>query len=317
MNKEQLSVIIVDYNSITKTLNYITNLHALLEQDFDIHYVVVENYEKAINTVFLDRFKHGWHVQEKKTKDYQQIYTIFYHNSRIDILWSGTNNGFAAGNNIGSVYTRTLFHPSWILYSNNDIILNSDFNMKNMIRILQEDDSVAVVGPCVVGINGHRQGPAQKTGYVWGLLFHDFIPDRFRKETELIANPQKGYVYWVSGCFMLASADKMYIIGLFDEQTFLYCEEMILAERFLSHGWHFYYDNRTQIIHEGGATISQYADDLKQLQIKFASRLYYYKTYLKINRLQQLLAILVFRGGLILHRWKNSVRKRNQENENK
>ena len=310
MKNEKLSVIIVDYNSIIKTLKYIIKLHFIIKEDFTIHYVIVENYEKPLNISELDILGHDWVIKKKFLHDNNKIYSISNLETKIDILWNGKNNGFAAGNNIGTRYTKMCFQPTFILYSNNDITFCSAFNMKGMSQILREDNSVAAVGPCVVGINGNRQGPAKKTGYVWGLLLHDFIPDKYKKETEFIKNPKRGYVYWVSGCFMLVNADKIYRAGLFDKHTFLYCEEMILAERFLKHHWHFYYDNRVSITHTGGATISKHADSIKQLQMKFSSRLYYYRKYIKINFLQQVLAVIVFHSGLILHICKNNMCKK-------
>ncbi len=310
MKKEKLSVIIVDYNSILKTLKYIIELHCFIKADFTIHYVIIENYEKPLNISELDIPGHDWVIQEKFLQDYKKIYSTRYLEANIDILWNGKNSGFAVGNNIGTLYTKMCFQPALILYSNNDITFCSGFNMKGMSQILREDNSVAAVGPRVVGINGERQGPAKKNGYVWGLLLHDFIPDKYKKETEFIETPERGYVYWVSGCFMLVNADKIYKAGLFDKHTFLYCEEMILAERFLEHRWHFYYDNTVSITHMGGATISKHADSTKQLQMKFSSRLYYYRKYIKINFLQQILAVLVFHSGLILHICKNNMRKK-------
>lgn len=282
MNKENLAVIIVDYNSISKTLNYIIDLHQFIESDFNIHYVVVENYERPLKKAELAILGHDWIVQEERTKNYQKKYSLHFANAMVDILWTGINSGFAVGNNIGTLYANKYFQPTCILYSNNDITFSPEFNMEGMVEILKSDDKAAAVGPCVVGIDGHRQGPAKKTGYIWGLLLHDFVPDKYKKETELIKNPERGYVYWVAGCFMLVSTEKICKAGLFDEHTFLYCEEMILAERFLSHGWYFYYDDRVSITHEGGTTISKHTTDAKQLQMKFASRLYYYRKYMRL-----------------------------------
>jgi len=315
--KEKLSVIIVDYNSIPATLSYIVHLHCLIKADFTIHYVIVENYEKLLNIAEFDILGHDWAIQEKQAENGQKIYSVHYSGINADILWNGKNSGFATGNNIGTRFTRMHFQPAWILYSNNDITFCPGFDLKGMVQVLREDDKVAAVGPCVTGIDGCRQGPARKTGYICGLLLHVFFPDKYKKETEVIKNPDGGYVYWCSGCFMLVNAEKIYKAGLFDEHTFLYCEEMILAERFSEYGWHFYYDDRMSVTHEGGATVSKHADSIKQLQISFSSRLYYYKNYRKINLLQQLLAVFVFRIGLILHICKNHMRKKGLECKHK
>lgn len=310
MNKEDLSVIIVDYNSIIKTLNYIAELHYYIKSDFNVHYVVVENYERPLKFSELNAWRRGWTVKKERTKNNEKIYTSSYLGATIDILWNGMNSGFAIGNNAGTIYSKEYFHPSLILYSNNDIIFQSKFNINSMAQILREDYSVAAVGPYVTGLDGERQGPARKVGYIWGLLLHEFVPDKYKRESALIKEPKKGYVYWVSGCFMLVNADKIYQAGLFDEHTFLYCEEMILAERFLVHGWRFYYDDEALIIHEGGRTISKYSDSIEQLQMKFTSRLYYYKRYIGINFLQYILAIFVFRCGLTLHICKRKIGKK-------
>ena len=78
---------------------------------------------------------------------------------------------------------------------------------------------------------------------------------------------------------MIVKAEVFFNAGLFDSQTFLYCEEKILAERFLKIGKKFYFDPHTGIIHKQGATINRHFEEKITKEMIFKNDCYYYKKY--------------------------------------
>lgn len=59
---------------------------------------------------------------------------------------SGTNKGYAAGNNIGLKYAYEHgYDYAWIL--NNDILIDDNLLLKKMIEVFEKDDFIAVVNP--------------------------------------------------------------------------------------------------------------------------------------------------------------------------
>ena len=72
-------------------------------------------------------------------------------------------------------------------------------------------------------------------------------------------------------------------IGYFDEKTFLYAEELIIAEKLINKNYLTYYDDNQVLIHEQGGTTKKSFNNLKKLSIMYNSEIYYYKNYLKYS----------------------------------
>ena len=83
--------------------------------------------------------------------------------------------------------------------------------------------------PVVVGVLLHRPRP----GVPWAPL--PAVHGRVAADTE------SGDVESVSGAFMLMRRDALHEVGGFDEQFFMYAEDIDLSLRFLEHGWRVYY----------------------------------------------------------------------------
>lgn len=81
---------------------------------------------------------------------------------------------------------------------------------------------------------------------------------------------------------MLVNAVVFNEIGMFDENTFLYYEEPILAEKMLQIGKRMYFDSDVEIVHyEGGST----KRNPKKEKIEMESRIYYMSKYKHVNKI--------------------------------
>ena len=89
--------------------------------------------------------------------------------------------------------------------------------------------------------------------------------------------------YWVSGCFMFIRADAFDQVKGFDENTFLYAEEMILAERLIKKNYVSYYDAEYTIVHLGGGITKSSNSALKIMKFRFDSICYYNMQYRGIS----------------------------------
>ena len=80
---------------------------------------------------------------------------------------------------------------------------------------------------------------------------------------------------------MMVKADRFEAVNGFDPRTFLYFEEVILAERFKRHGWHFAFEPSATVVHyEGGSTTVKSS---RRDAIEMGSRMLYYKEYKRVN----------------------------------
>ena len=96
--------------------------------------------------------------------------------------------------------------------------------------------------------------------------------------------------YWVQGSFLIVNREAFEKAGMFDENTFLYCEEMILAERMNRISKGMYYDNKYKLIHNHGESTKKYFDFFKRERLAFKSKTYYFTQYRHTKRLTILLA---------------------------
>ncbi len=87
------------------------------------------------------------------------------------------------------------------------------------------------------GLDAHLRGPAS-TRYTVGWLAED----------------RAGDVESVSGAFMLMPASALAEVGGFDEQFFMYAEDIDLCLRFIAHGWRVRYWPGVDVVHVGAGS---------------------------------------------------------------
>ena len=81
----------------------------------------------------------------------------------------------------------------------------------------------------------------------------------------------------VSGCCLMVRMDFIQLIGFFDEQVFLYCEEAILSKQVEQAGLNMYYVANLQAIHRH--IKSQKGNARKRFRAWISSRLYFERHY--------------------------------------
>jgi GT2 family glycosyltransferase len=158
---------------------------------------------------------------------------------RIHLIQSGGNRGYAAGNNVG-ITIALAEDADYIAILNNDTIVPRDFPSK-LVSFADSDSIIGIVGPKVIGSNGQVQPSCarRRTGFwdnlfVFGLMGR-FFPNNPWRTSYFYTNsynynvPKR--VDLVAGCCMLIRSEVFKMIGLMDENTFLMCEEHILAEK--------------------------------------------------------------------------------------
>lgn len=284
-----ISVIIVDYGTLCKSLEYIKQMNSKIgNSEFGINYIVVDNYQDYSLKDELEKLLLDFEfVDNMGTKiQCKECYIVGLNGYKIHFIQNIENGGYAKGNNLGVKYCEQYLNTDYYLFSNNDIILSNDFELQPLIQCFEENTNIAVVGPRVIDLNGKLQGPYVKQGWIKGLLCR-YVPIDYLKRLSndmYQENPDKK-IYWTSGCFMLVDRTKFLQVNMFDPNTFLYCEEMILAERMEEYGDKFYYCDRCNIIHETGGTTGKKTTKVNMIEADINSRLYYYKEYRKVKTL--------------------------------
>ena len=186
----------------------------------------------------------------------------------VHVIRREQNGGFGENNNMGMRVAK----GRYVLLLNDDTKIIDKNIFKEMIAWMDEHPKVglstcALVNPDLKNYQGSGgYFPTLPRVFAW-MTFIDDIPglDNLIKPYHPMhgSSPiykNEGYFKkphkedWVTGAFYLMRKDAMDEAGLFDEDFFLYVEEVELAYRFAKNGWEAWYLPKWKIIHYGMAT---------------------------------------------------------------
>jgi hypothetical protein len=178
------------------------------------------------------------------------------------------NGGFGENNNLGMKIAK----GRYILLLNDDTKIIDKNIFKEMISWMDEHPKVGISSCALVNPDQKNyQGsggyfPTLPKVFAW-MTFLDDIPglgnlikpyhplhsgSPVGTNESYFKKPHKQD--WVTGAFFLMRKEAMDEAGLFDEDFFLYVEEVELAYRFAQKGWEAWYLPKWKIIHYGMAT---------------------------------------------------------------
>ena len=274
MNKEKIAIVILNYQTWEETIEQAEAVRDLFDLKWE-QIIVVDNASPNESACKL---------MEKDKKDYM-------------LICSDTNKGYASGNNIGIRYARRKgFRYVWIL--NNDVLLEDERLLRDMTEIFEKDDSVAVVNPDIYSPEGRLFNRDSKRYDFYDLTIGIFsYRKRGRKIDELDGY---GYIYRPQGCCMMLDLNKLEKAGDLDEHTFLYCEEIILAEKLRAFHYHCACLLNHKVIHNHSKTVKSVFKRSKWNEIYVESYKYYLKKYRYYNECRVFLCIIFWRLKNIL-----------------
>lgn len=206
------------------------------------------------------------------------------------LLKASNNRGYASGNNIGLKYAYEYgYRYAWIL--NNDVIVNDSDTLLKMKKVFEYDSNIAIVNPDICRPDGSIYNrDAVRPSLIDFTIGIFAYKQKGRKINDLGGY---GYVYRPQGCCMLVDIFKMKQINYMDEFTFLYCEEMILAERLLKWNYKCATCLNVKVIHNHSTTVSSTLKKRNICRINNESFEYYLKKYRGYNYISVRLCLLV------------------------
>ncbi|MCC8050517.1 MAG: hypothetical protein LIP10_07660 [Clostridiales bacterium] len=216
-----------------------------------------------------------------------------FNSTKIVIAQSNSNLMYAGGNNLGFCISQSVMYSKYILFSNDDVLFHNNYiDIRKMLTIFNEDSSVGIVGPKVVGLDGKDQSPFKYTSIYKRIIFPNIIyPFKLPSNNNLIHLDKCSYVYRVVGAFMIVDSDKFSECSMFDSDSGLYSEEQILSEKMLCKGYKTFYNPDVLVIHEeGGSSGDGYLNFIRKSIRLNKSSCYYFRKYKNVNRIIFLLA---------------------------
>jgi len=239
------SIIIINYNTARLTLDCLDSIYSCCNAT-DLEIIVVDN-----GSTVSDR-----NILESGLKQ------------RARLIKSEKNLGFAAGNNLGARQAR----GRYLCFLNSDVILDENI-FDHLSQVFLEDKQVGIVAPRLINADGSAQakayGPFPSLGYLFYKNLFGHHDNDFPKKID-----------WVSGAALCIRKDVFALIGGWDENFFLYLEDVDLCWSAHNQGYQILIDQATQVTHLQGQSLAQsltkqayYYDSQKYLFKKHYGRL--------------------------------------------
>ena len=257
-------LITINYNDFGTTSKFLNSIKDYSEID---HVVVVDN--------------------ASSDKSFERL--LVFQNEKIHVIKQNCNNGYAGGNNFGIRYAVKLWNVDYFIISNPDVFFSNN-TIRNLIDVMRQHEDLALCSAVMRYDNGR--------------VFTNFA-SRLPKYIDLISGCFLGLVqlrnkifhrsefpeydkircmgvYYtdvVPGSFFLADRKKFEEVGFFDERTFLYYEENILALKLKKAGYREAIVTGESYKHLHSVTISKNIQSrMKKDKIMYDSAIIFLKT---------------------------------------
>jgi GT2 family glycosyltransferase len=223
MEHPKVSVIILTWNNYEDTKECLDSLRKITYLNYGI--IVVDNGSKDGSTQRL----------QKEFPEHIYIY-------------NKDNLGFSAGNNIAIKYALRE-KADYILLLNNDVAVDPRF----LDFLIEADESNSEIGILVPKINYYSK-PNKiwlAGGYISKIRGSGFPIGKGKGENQYNKNR---YITFSSGCCMLIKKEVFKKIGLWDENYFLYGEDIDFCKRTTDAGFKILYVSDSKIYHKVSMT---------------------------------------------------------------
>jgi GT2 family glycosyltransferase len=138
----------------------------------------------------------------------------------VEELRPGTNLGFAGGVNLG-VRTAQESGAKWCWLLNNDAVVESDC-LESLLRCLNENTEADIVGSLIQMENGKIWYGGGKFQSRTGRAIHQ----HYGEDAQSVADNVVHVTDWVTGCSLMFRVSAYVERGPFEENFFLYREEL-------------------------------------------------------------------------------------------
>jgi GT2 family glycosyltransferase len=238
---------------------------------------------------------------------------VMRHFPTVKVLAQSENIGFTRANNIGleEAQGRHLF-----LLNPDTVILGNALAV--MVRFLDENPDVGIVGPYTLNTDGttqstRRRFPTIPVGFLESTWLQPFAPkailDRYYvRDAPDIATLD---VDWMQGSALMARRDVYEQIGGLDPGYVMYSEELDWCRRAKNANWRIVYLSTAQIIHHGGKSSDRQTTAINHINFQQSKLRYFCKYHgrtvaqtLRIFLLTNYVVQLVAEGikGLVGHK---------------
>lgn len=230
-----ISILIVNYNTRELLRNTLISIQKFVDIPYEV--IVVDN--------------------ASSDQSYELLSPIF---PDFTFIKSEENLGFAKGNNLALSHAKGDF----IFFLNPDTEIQ-DHSLEKLHQYLHQNPKVGIVAPKLVYGNGTIQRSKRPFYSFWGSLFDNRFMNPIiarypfiTKMMPFISNhSESGRADWIKGAAFLMRGDLARKLNGFDEQFWIYGEEMDLCKQVWNSGFEVHYLSEAVIVHFEGQSTRQ------------------------------------------------------------
>lgn len=277
--KPNVLTICVNYHNEEETIRFVRHLLAQ-NADFPHHIIIVDNNE------------------DTKISD---LSVELGNNRCIFIYHDGKNRGYFGAANWGfQQYLRAKQLPEWIIVCNTDVYFESNNSLSELVN-LYKGEQASIIAPAIISERtGLDQNPFMKKRpsairmHLYRIVFYyaivanlyqslSLVKTKLRnvlnKKRKHLYDGNKMQIYAPHGAFIIFNRSYFIEGGNLDYGSFLYGEEIFVAETALKLGHKVIYDPRVRVVHKEHTTTKNLK---KRNYYKYKSSEYCAKKYFKI-----------------------------------
>ncbi|WP_258083285.1 glycosyltransferase family 2 protein [Thermococcus thermotolerans] len=245
----RVSIIILNWNGWQDTIECLESLYRITYPNYDV--IVVDNGSKDDSVQKIREYAEGkievsskffkYNPNNKPIKVFEisedvakqgrfnrPLYEKYEINKRMILIKNKDNYGFAGGNNVGIKFALSVLNPDYILLLNNDTVVDNNF-LTELVKVAESDKKSGAVGPEI---------------YYYTDPLRLWSPYRTKKGKNKITYKN------LFGAALLINVIPLMYAGLFDENYFLYQEEVDLLYRITTIGFNLRYSQNAKVFHK-------------------------------------------------------------------
>lgn len=274
--------------------------------------IIIVNYNsgdflgKCLDSIQINNMNYETIVVDNNSTD--NSYQHARNKYCVKLIRCKENGGYARGVNIGINVSK----GELILAANPDIIFSANA-IEHMVSCADSHPETGIVGPKIKNFDGTLQYECKRNQLTLlnSLLY--FLGLQVWRGNQYIRKDEGYYeksecVNAISGSCMLFRREALEECGLFDEDFFMYGEDLDMCYRMIKAGYQIFYNSEAVIYHyKGGCT----KNNKLAFKYKTESLIKLINKQNKFNILQRLMVVQVIKIGYKAKMMKESMRKNN------
>lgn len=231
---------------------------------------------------------------------------------KIYVLQSEKNGGYSYGNNYGAKVCRKLGIEIMFI-SNPDVDIEEETVKKIKAHFI--DEKYSVLSGVEYDIHGNMVWPPlSKRREYWDDFFDCFFIARraVRKKFDIALDKTAALqdAEMIKGAFFAVRMEDFMRVGGFDEHVFLFCEERILSRKMEKLNKKMGIVTNVKYVHtHSSAIIHSYRNTGSQIELLYASRLYYNKKYNQIGHIKYALLFAAMKISVFEYYIRDTIRQ--------